>query len=745
MNTSDFVVPLLLAAGLFAQDVKPPTLPGPAQIAAAWTSPCFDVRDDGTILAAGPGYRAAFGADGVRFEPVLGGDRAWPVEFRGLRASVAGHPLSLRTAKPIREGERVRIERGVLTESYEVGVDRIEQCFRFDKLDERGELLVSFDVVTDLVASESADGFHFRTDHGGVQYGRATAIDAGGRRLELESQLIDGRIRICVPETFVRAAKLPLLIDPVVQGQFTVTEASFQVLDPDVAWDTEHGQFLLVWSSVVSSVNFDVFSAQLSAEGAVVGGISAIEIDVTTWSGPKVAGIAGSGFLVVAEVHDSSLVHSIGGRKLTYGTSGLAWGPQLTIARSAVNGAPSGSFSHPDIGGDGEGGVNSHFAVVFEHTASGVADVYLRMTDPAGTPLGNALTPIGTSAFDESHPHISRSNGTGDPNSQTWAVVYQRKIGSVWNAPSRLWCALLDRNGQRRSLLGGLTWQVTDYAHTTDDNFDVSSPTDAVDGQRWILAVEARDNASSASYDIFGTLMTQQGISMPTVELTSLENPNAVRHARHQHRPVVDSDGARFAVAYLENYSTTDIDLLAATFAVVGNTLVCNEGNVPIATTTSMETMPALTSMLSGGGPRTRYLIAERQESGSTFRIRRSIYEGRTSTGGIAVRSTGCGWVGISCQGNPFLGGQLVFSATGNIQGGGFLIGSTVQQPIPGCVSCQLGTSNAIVLSTPSLPLQIPVVGGLVGASLSIQAFGLGGGSCIAGLGFSDTVDLVVQ
>src|SRR5690606_28739015 len=96
-------------------------------------------------------WKASFGATDWVFVPAFGSDApSAEVRFELDGATVGGRPVALVAGVPTCEGRRVSVARGGLVEVYDLDGRFVKQSFRFDELDERGELTVRVGLSTSL-------------------------------------------------------------------------------------------------------------------------------------------------------------------------------------------------------------------------------------------------------------------------------------------------------------------------------------------------------------------------------------------------------------------------------------------------------------------------------------------------------------------------------------------------------------------------------------------------------------------
>ena len=250
--------------------------------------------------------------------------------------------------RPTRQGDRITIDRGNVTEIYEVAPTHVEQMFRFDERQGPGDLVVRLAVETELAAVLTADGvLEFSNDLGGVRYSRPVVVDANGRKETMETSWHDGAIELRVPEAFLSDAVFPVTIDPTLLSFAIPTGGPYlSVVRPDVAYDLNSDRYAVVYEEDYSATDHDIFVKTIDTLGATV---ATEYVDFTTsyWAAPKIANnrIA-SQFLAVAVKTLS------GGATVIFGRTISPAVPITMGAQFQISAAELGLKSNPDVGGD---------------------------------------------------------------------------------------------------------------------------------------------------------------------------------------------------------------------------------------------------------------------------------------------------------------------------------------------------------------------------------------------------------
>src|SRR5690606_9856686 len=100
-----------------------------------------------------------------------------------------------------------------------------------------------------------------------VTYGAAVAVDAAGARLPLETDLRARELVLRVPAAFVAAARLPLVIDPLIGSEQTVytSSAARPLSHADIAYEPSWGEYAVCYQRYWSATDVDVFVDRFDA------------------------------------------------------------------------------------------------------------------------------------------------------------------------------------------------------------------------------------------------------------------------------------------------------------------------------------------------------------------------------------------------------------------------------------------------------------------------------------------------
>ncbi len=529
----------------------------------------WDAPGDGAWWARGRNWKASFGTDGVAFIPFFGSDapRNFPLHLALARVSRGGAPLPLAGTTLARSADGVDLEHGTLHERWHATPDSLEQTFVFDALPGTGELVLELSASSELEPSaESGGGFRFANALGSVHYGAATAIDAHGARLALASELVDGALRLRVPAAFLAEAALPLTIDPLLYANAVSTLPTVELL-PDIASDGINLRYLVAFEEVYSATDTDVYTTSTTLDGLPIAN-TGVYVDYTTdaWFAPKVAFNAlHQTFLTTCQVRPFGSSDPI-----IRGRARAALSTTL-YAQQTISGAEPGHKFYVDVGGDPElTGPTYFFAAWTRNFSANDWDIHARLIDFDGTPLGTSAIYLENSSgtFDW-HPRVSKTDGRAPFPSQAWNVTWMRSQPSgnidILGAQVR-WDGLIV------TPTFGLTSGFVAVYPT------VSSPLDATAyGASRPYAI-AWHTGAATDHDTFLAVLQGTQLGAPAVNLPQLEGSDMTQD---QVYPEVDTDGSRFAIAYLESYahSTVDFDGYAATAFFTPGTIQVLEGH----------------------------------------------------------------------------------------------------------------------------------------------------------------------
>lgn len=676
----------------------------------------FDAPGDGRVWARGATYKASFGTEGFVYVPDFGSEapRNYPVHFVLRAVRLAGREVGFAPAAvPVRTGDRIAFDRGAVREVYDLGTEQVEQTFLVDV--GAGDLEVEIEVRSDLHEDGSREGLQFGNELGLVHYGSAFVVDGATKRA-IPTTFAGSTIRLRVPA----AERGPgaVVIDPIIHTSAFTHGTNRDCHNPDIAYDATFDRYLVVWEHFFSASDTDIFCEFRRGDGtAIAGSLGNIDFTTLTHSHPRVANLnMFDRFLVVMQRFEA-------GRWQIWGRLRLADSAPHPIVFPISDPALSGHCVFPDIGGDpADSGPSTKWLVVWERQISAVDfDIHARTVN-ADTSMAPATTFIENSANTiHSLPHVSQSNGNGISPTPRWVVVYQFRFSAT---DEDIYGAVLDRNGTITRSSSAI-----DTSPFVDLVPSVSSPAmDSSNGDPLFMVTYERQSPLEGRARVLNINFLNH-VSPTGLGQFGL-GPFWVR---------AESDGCRFAV--LTGLTTISV----ATLALANGSLVRHEGPQALP---GVPAYPRIASKRSGGGPRTDYGIAYVDDAPTPNPIVIAAYRGHVPGSGVTRRPMACGGLGIDASGRPFLGEELRFELANT---GSDVVGQLLGVPaaaFPICFGCSLGVNLSGPLvnfaSVRQLVLRLPCDVGLLNATLAVQGYGAGSGSCLGTMRFSDTLDFTI-
>ncbi len=724
------------ARGL-AQDPQPSrVLPAAAnagsfRLPGAGEAPLVEVRADGTIWAGAESYKAGFDRRGATFVPFLGSDAAhdWPATFRATRVTVGGKDLACAEASPVRVEGAVQFARGGVIERYLLRGEGLEQTFGFETLPERGEIVVTVGVDTQLEVAAFGDGHRFTGPNGGLEYGAATAIDALGKSLPLQTRWTGHGFEITVPESFAAAAALPLWIDPFVYASHSYGSSPRELRTPDIAWDTTLNRGAICWERVFSATDRDVYVSFCETVMTQIGTVQIIDFSTDDWHGPRIAGLEDPDVrLVVAQVEAASGAPSAVFARRVTGTNDPVVDPVFLVAANAMN---------PDVGGSRVQFDAVPFLVVFERIFSASDhDIVAQRVDSGGALLGTTILIDNSTAFEE-RPEISKTFGDGSSAVSAWAIAYRRRTASN---TGDMYVSFCNPQGAVRTVNNNHSFRVQSAVALGDLTWAISSPTRPTLGSSQLFAMQLQNPGGGIQLRFM--LISSTGTILAATTRTSFIYDFG--------RLDVDSDGCRFAMAYetLDLSTAAPIEARVETFALTGNVLSSQDlASLPAAQ--NLHRAPRLAAKKDGIDSQYAVVWAE-TPAASTWQITGITYAGHRAGNLLSIRSTACGptYVYATLNVGSYLGGQVSLDASqGNNGFVGWFAGLPANTPLPICPGCTLGTDMMVVLSGATHIFSVPCDGNLVGGVIAFQPFLVAlplPGLCLGNIALGDSFDVAI-
>ena len=543
----------------------------------------FDREEAGTIRALGRSYKAQFDREGATFYPVLGekAERHEPLQFRLAEVMVGGRPFDFaREVEPqLDEARReVSFDRGLLVEAYALEQDSMEQLFHFDSMPAPGAVEIRVDVAAEHLVSIADAKLEFRGEHSRIEYSKAIAVDAAGRRTALRTEWTGDGISIEIEASTLAEAAFPLTVDPVVKN-FTVANSSSQEASPDVALEMGSYQYLVVWERTVTSNDHDVLAAFFDRDLNPIAGVVPIETGSTNARYPRVASNHSAGTFFVAMVAVGTSTSSVIGRAvIPFSTTP---GPIVLISSSGE------SPNSVDVGGDFADESGTLYCVAYDRGGP----IIIRMVDATGTSVVGGLGATLTLANDLVRPQVSKSAGSRS-DGRFWTVTVQQQ-----GNPTSV-------HAVRMKVDGSPEPGVMDIADDGTARRLASASTVLEYGPRPYTVVSHEKPASSGS-EVSLTLLDRD-LQPDTRTLAELDGAPA---NRSRYNADVASDGENIVVAYQESTAGGDTDIYVSSFRVENDRFVLVEGRVRAAGTSALEGTPQVLAARDGGGSHGRFPI----------------------------------------------------------------------------------------------------------------------------------------
>jgi hypothetical protein len=689
-----------------------------------------DVEAGGRIWAAAGTWKVSFDAAGATFVPFFGASapRLFPTRFGAAAATVGGTPLGNQPAAPALGERRVDFAGSCFIERYELRAAGIEQQFVFASLPCRGALDITVPVATDLAVTATADGFRFAGELGSFGYGRAFAFDALGRRTEVATKWTGAAFVLSVPAAFVAEAALPLLVDPLVGNVTMLSNDSKPLAATDMAYDDTLGVYALAYERVFSATDSDVYVRWFDQAMQPLPNGASIDLTTTSWRKPKIAGLnAHDRFLVVAEKSTGNASPFRAGARIVFG------GSATMLAQFEIYPGNNGDALNPDVGGDPAPTGPAEFCVVTEQVfTTADHDIMSARYTGDGVLVTSSVHWLDSAMSKETHPVVSKSCGAPDGGSEAWGVTWRRDDP---NGTSEQVAAFVRKTGAPTLA------DVQPYTFpTAGSSVAISSPTRHEEGRLFAMAriydVGGAYNMTGWAIDLGGNRVASMGVW----------GSSALPHGPLD----LDSDGTRFVLTKVSESSQTPGLYLtdAVLLGMVGNYLQAQDWvYVPSGGQHSL----SVVGRYSGGATSREYGLGWIEDlTATTARVECARLDGVQVGTMFALRSTGCGGIGLSTSGagTSGLGDSFTLQHTATQGFLGFVVGLPVDQPIGPCPGCRQGAQGN-TLFAPSYSFTIPRNPAFVGLTLAFQGFQIDmpgfPGACLGQVNLTDTLDATIR
>ncbi len=498
----------LSVLGLPAQSESATTGPARAIAGFDWRVPIHGAGAE--HWAAGPGYRVRF-ARGPHFYPVLAPDAPaeTPVQWRTTSVRLGDVDL-LSAGEPVdvwHDDWRLEYRSRLVAERYDVRAEGVEQSFVVAQPPRgRGDLVITgqwrsaLTPVRDAVPARAPAALRF-VDRSGlevVRYGRAIAIDAGGRRIDVATVLDGDSIRLVVPAAWLERARWPVTVDPLLSPQVLSSPVALAAL-------VEHTDVVVSPGPAVHRV-LVAFSVRTSA------GDRDVYVLLT----------------------DRDLANPV-----------LVFADVSALART---GRPRAAF----VKG---GGTTGRWAIAYEHDRPALqpnAQVRVWLHDGGDTTFGSGssmVLPVTVSGRDDRRPDIG-----GSFNDQYALLVYESDAGTLGTVldETELYRVLLDANAKTfgaPQLLDATP--VAPVSAQVDRGNPSVSPNSSGAPLSWMVCYQQRAFLP-AGWSIRARLIFNDGSARPSALIVPTGGAQASKI-----EPSVDGGNTRYGVAYLQSGANT--------------------------------------------------------------------------------------------------------------------------------------------------------------------------------------------
>ncbi|MEZ6038621.1 MAG: hypothetical protein R3F29_14155 [Planctomycetota bacterium] len=425
------------------------------------------------VWAAGDRYKVSF-HDGMTFVPYLGADypRTQSLAWRTTSARLGERELlDGRAPEASGSGTRFEYRFGALTEAYDVLVDGLEQTFVLRERATAGDLVIRGALTTDLHAADRAAEcapLTFSDDQGLaiVDYGRAVAFDAVGRRCDVTTSFADGAVTLRVPGEWLVDAALPVVVDPFFTTNVSIAISSSAPIDVDIGRDdtAPTDNVAIVYSKSVSATDDDLW--MLLTDDTFAPGTVVFSDLTTSWSTRqgRCAFVGGTDRWVVAFQRYFANTPTLSRIRAHNHASA-----DTTLATNVASLGVGSNENHwrPDVGGVTSTALGNRALIVFQVENNGGGDFAETSSSKIAAVLFDTTTSTGTfgasfvltsSLFNDSErPSVNQVSEGGA--TYGWVCAYQRYSNLV---PNDAWDIAAQRIGQDGTIAPG-TW-TSDYA-----------------------------------------------------------------------------------------------------------------------------------------------------------------------------------------------------------------------------------------------------------------------------------------
>jgi hypothetical protein len=143
-------------------------------------------------------------------------------------------------APPLRYGNRIVFDRGVVREIYDVAVDRVEQTFVLDA--GAGDVELDVEVRSELCEDSARAGLQFGNELGLVHYGTAFLVDGQSKR---EIATAWAANTLTLRDASAQRGHGAVVIDPIIHTSAFSHATTRDCHNPDIAYDATTDRYLV--------------------------------------------------------------------------------------------------------------------------------------------------------------------------------------------------------------------------------------------------------------------------------------------------------------------------------------------------------------------------------------------------------------------------------------------------------------------------------------------------------------------
>lgn len=391
--------------------------------------------DDSGYEALGASFSARVSSHGLRMSLVGTGPT---LDFETVGVGRGGNAGAVPPTGLELKGDGVVRSRGkIWSEQFETHRHGVEQSWEFpEKPSGHGDLVIRIAVSGGALTGSSSQALRFARPAGGekLAYGRATWVDASGRKEQVDTAYRDGTIVLTVPEGLVERSSYPAVLDPLIGPEVDVDIATLAGSNSNqsqaaVAFDGVN--YLVVWSDTREFAKSDIWGARVTKGGVILDPVG-IQISSSGHSYSPAISFDGTGYLV-------AWTDTRNGNEDIFVARVSIAGSVLDPSGTAVSTA-SGSQGYPSVA---HGGSTS--LVVWQDGRNGGSDIYGARVGTNGV----VVDPLGLEIY---------KGGNGN---QTPAVAFDgSQFRVVWNDSNGVTSKRVAANGvadaAKTPLFGGI-------------------------------------------------------------------------------------------------------------------------------------------------------------------------------------------------------------------------------------------------------------------------------------------------